>query len=154
MPRQYYVPFDNVSVSAAQDLLELTPADDKPIKLVSFVCSFAESETNEQLRGTIQRRTGAYTSGSGGGTPTIVPVNTIMTAAGFAAERNNTTRATGGTQQILHAEGFPSQGGWQFVPMPGFEPVAIQGEALIVGLETAPGSATTMSGTALVEELP
>lgn len=154
MPRFYTVNFENISVSAAQDLLEISPADDKPIRLKSVVGSVSDSETNEQFRVTLKRASGAFTSGSGGGTPTTAKMNPLDAAAGFTAERNNTTRATGGTIDTLWGEGFPSQGGFNITPLPGGEIVASQGEALIVGLENAPGAATTFSVTALIEELP
>lgn len=154
MPRRYTVTFVGVSISAAVDLLELTPADDKPIKLVSVVGAVDTSETNEQFGVTVQKRSGAFTSGSGGGSPNVEAVNGLDAAPGFTAERTNTTRATGGTQDILWSEGFPSQGGFNITPLPGFEFVASQAEALVVGLENAPGSATTFSVTACVEELP
>ncbi len=154
MPRRYTVPVSAQSISAAQDLLELTPADDKPIKLISVQGGVSNSETNEQFSITVQRRSGAFTSGSGGGTPSISKTGTIDAAVGFSAERNNTTRATGGTQEVLFADGFPSQGGFNITPLPNGEWIASQGEALIVGLENAPGSATDFSYTATVEELP
>lgn len=154
MAREYTVQVTNVSISAAQDLLELIPADDKPIELVGVFVTVYNSETNEQMTCTVQRRSGAFTSGSGGSTPTPVPINSVAAAAGFTAEANNTTRATGGTGVTLHAEGWPSQGGWAFQPLPGFEPKAIQGEILVVGLEVAPGAATNFNITAYVRELP
>lgn len=153
MARIYTVQFNNVSVSAVQDLFELTPADDKPIELVSLVVSDYNAETNEQRTIQIARRSGAFTGGSGGSAPTPVKVSSPDAAAGFTAEVNNTTQATGGTEEILHSEGYPSQGGMAFTPIPGCEPRAIQGEALVVKLLVAPGAATTMNGTAYVREL-
>jgi hypothetical protein len=153
MSRVYSVQFNNVAVTVAQDLFELTPADDKPIELIAAVVTVRDSETNEQFTCTVQRRSGAFTGGSGGSAPTPVKASSIDTAAGFTAEVNNTTRATGGTQEILHAEGWPSQGGWGFTPTPGAEPRAIQGEALVIGLENAPGASTNFNGTVWVREL-
>lgn len=154
MPRRSTVAFENISVSAAQDLFEVTPADDKPIKLISVVGSFRDDETNEQLSITVKRFSGAYTSGSGGSAPTPTKVYTGDPTVGYSAERNNTTRATGGTSETLHAEGFPGQGGFAVTPLPGSEWVATQGEALVVGLENAPGAARNFNCTITIEEMP
>jgi hypothetical protein len=154
MSRIYTVSFENISVSAVQDLLEITPADDKPIRLKSLLVTVRDSETNEQFTSTIKRASGAYTSGSGGGSPTIAKASSIDGTVGFAAERNNTTRATGGTIENLHVEGWPSQGGLNVTPLPGCEFTATHGEALIVGLENAPAGATGFNATAVIEELP
>jgi hypothetical protein len=149
----YHVTVVNVSISAAQDLFEIAPADDKPVELVSVLVTWRDSEANEQLTVTIQRRSGAFTSGSGGTTPTANPRVIGDRAAGFTVEANNTTRATGGTVEVLHVEGFPSQGGAAMVPLPGMEWAAKQAEALIVGLENAPAGATGFNLTAVIREV-
>ncbi len=152
MGRVYTVQFNGVSLSDPVDLFEFSPAANKPIKLLGVVVTQGSGTTNAQFTATIQRRTGSPTSGSGGTTPTIISASTASAAAGFAAEANNTTRASAGTQQILHSEGFPAQGGFAYWPPPGPKPIAINGELLIVGLETDP-AAVTFNATAYVEEL-
>jgi hypothetical protein len=154
MPRVYTVVFHNVAVAAAQDLFELQAADDKPIELLSVIVTDSDSETNEQLRTTIQKRTGAFTGGSGGTAPTPAPTATVETAAGFTAEVNNTTRATGGTQVMLHPEGWAAQGGIGATNIPEATFKTVQGEALIVGLEAAPGASRNLNGVAYVREYP
>lgn len=153
MGRVYTVAVPNVSVSAVQDFFELTPADDKPIKLLQVLATVRDSETNEQLTCSVHRFSGAFTSGSGGTVPAPETVAANDTAAGFAVEANNTVRATGGTDDLLWTEGWPSQGGWQFAPPIGQEPMAVQGQALVIGLDVAPGSAVTMNLVAVVEEV-
>ena len=154
MPRIYPVQFNNVAVTAAQDLFELQAGDDKPIEIAGGFITYRDSETNEQLTFSIQRRTGAFTGGSGGSSPTIQKTHTVLPTAGFTAEANNTTRATGGTQEFIHPEGFPSQGGGGYVPIPECVIGAVQGEALIVGLENAPAASTNMNGVVYVREYP
>lgn len=153
MGRMYTVAFDGVAVAAAQDLFELTPADDKPIKIHQIVITNGASETSDQLHFTIKRFTGAYTSGSGGSAPTPQPLSASDPAAGFAAEANNTTRATGGTSVLLWSEGQNALNGWNYFPTPEGRITARQAEAIVVGLENAPVGSTTMSGVVLVEEL-
>lgn len=153
MGRMYTATFDGVSVSAAQDLFEITPADDKPIRIHQIVVSNGASETSDQLRFTIKRFSGAYTSGSGGSTPTPRPLDGIDTAAGFTVEANNTTRATGGTSVTLWSEGQNVLNGWNYFPTPESRIRCPQAEAIVVGLENAPAAATTMSGVAVIEEV-
>lgn len=153
MGRMYTAIFENVSVSAAQDLFEITPADDKPVKIHQIVISNVSSETADQLRYTIKRFSGAYTSGSGGTSPTPRPLDSNDTAAGFTVEANNTTRATGGTSVTLWAEGQDARAGWNWFPTPAGQIRCPQAEAIVVGLEAAPASSTPMSGTVLIEEL-
>src|SRR5690349_12554243 len=97
--RVYTVPFENVSVSASQDFFEISPADDKPVKFLRLELNNvggtadAGDSQEEMLRLSVVR--GHTTSGSGGTAPTPSPLNsTIDTAAGFAAEVNNTTIAS------------------------------------------------------------
>ena len=153
MGRVYYAQFNNVAVTAAQDLFEILPAGEKPVKLLSCIVSVYDSETNEQFTCTVQRRISTPTSGSGGSAPTIYRVNTHDAAASALVEANNTARASGGTQQILHAEGWPSQGGWGFTPLPGTEPIAVSGELLAIGLENNPSASVAMNGSIVFEEM-
>jgi hypothetical protein len=96
--RCYSVIFENVAVTAAQDIFELSPADDKPIRILSWeltnVSDFGDAQ-EEVLR--LEWIRGFTTSGSGGTAPTPRPANRSDAAAGFAAEVNNTTQATTGT---------------------------------------------------------
>lgn len=153
MPRTYFLAFNGVTISAAQDLFEVSPASNKPVKLISAVVTVDSDETNQQLKCTVQRRTGSPTSGSGGSTPTAYKVASADASAGFSVEANNTTRASGGTQEVLHAEGWPSQGGWAYKPIPEEQPVFIDTELLIIGFEVAPTAGIAMSGSLVVQEL-
>jgi hypothetical protein len=152
MGRVYTVQFTNQTLSEARDLFELTPADDIPIKLLGLIVTIYDSETNTQITGTIKRFSGAYTSGSGGSTATPVRISTKDAAASFTCETYNSTRATGGTEERLHVEGFASQGGWAYFPIPGCEPIAVQGCALVPGLEFTAGG-VGVNAVAYVEEL-
>ncbi len=76
--RRYSVQFAAVSISAAQDVFELSPADDKPICLkgISFDQtgnSDVGDAAEELVRWSIVR--GHSTSGSGGSAATARPMN-------------------------------------------------------------------------------
>jgi hypothetical protein len=153
--RIYSVVFENVAVTAAQDLFELSPADDKPIRIMSWeltnVSDFGDAQ-EEVLR--LEWIRGFTTSGSGGTAPTPRPLGRSDAAAGFAAEVNNTTQATTGTTHILWA------GGWnvrmprpeKYIPEERLE--ASQADTtVLLRLMAAPADSVTMSGSVVIEEL-
>lgn len=154
MGRVYYVGFENVSVTAAQDLFEIRPASNKPCKLLWVNVSQSSDVDTEQLRFTIKRLPATVTSGTGGSTPTPTPLLASDAAAGATTECNNTGRATtNSTAVLLVAEGQNILSGWQWLPIPDAQPYAVNGEAFIIGLETAPADALSMNGYAVFEEL-
>lgn len=159
MPRSYTVDFENVTVSAAQDLVELTPADDKVIAITAINIANvggtgdAGDAQEEDLRITINR--GNTTSGSGGSAPTPQPDSGIDTAAGFTAEANNTTRATSGTKVVLFADGWNVRVPYEKTFTPEQYKWASQAQTLLtVALEAAPADALSVSGTIHVIEYP
>jgi len=156
MGRMYSVSFEAVAVTAAQDFFEISPADDKPVLVHGLYLSQASDvgdAADEMLRIKILR--GHTTSGSGGSAPTPAPLQSSAgTAAGFAAEVNNTTIASAGTAVDLHAEAFNIRAGLQYIPTPEARPGASQANTtLIVRLMAAPADSLTMSGTLILEEL-
>lgn len=155
--RVYTVVFAAVSVSAAQDLFEISPADDKPVELVGL-CLYQVGNSDvgdaaeECLRVNVIR--GHSTGGSGGTAPTPRPVKRTDPAAGFAAEVNNTTIASAGTGVTLHEGSFNVRVGDVFWWPEGCEPDAGQGDTtIVVRLPTAPADAITLSGTLYVREV-
>lgn len=154
MARQYAVTFTAVTVSAAQDLFEITPADDKPVRLLGL--TFGQSSdvgdaASENLGLTVVR--GYTVSGSGGSAPTPAPLDGIDTAAGFTAEVNNTTVANTGTAVTLHADVINTQAGYAYFWPEGMQPQASQANTTIVVRITAPADAITANGTLYVQEV-
>lgn len=152
--RVYTVVFDAVSVTAAQDLFELTPADDKPIELVRLKL-FQTSDVGDAAAENLQLKVirGNTTSGSGGTAPTPAPVSPGAPAAGFTAEVNNTTVATSGTAVTLMADGWNIAVGCDIWFDDEERLGANQSNTLIRITQTAPADALTMSGTLWVREL-
>lgn len=152
--RVYAVTFSAVAVTAAQDLFEITPADDKPIEIVGIELgqsSDAGDAMDELLQISIIR--GHATSGSGGSAPTPAPIGLNDTAAGFTAEVNNTTIASTGTTVTLQTTCWNVRAGYiQWFPE-GCRPTAAQGNTTIVVRQTVPADSLTMSGTLYVREL-
>lgn len=155
MSRVYAVTFENVTVSAAQDFFEISPADDKPVRLLGLLLSQSSDtgdSAEELLRVKVIR--GHTSSGSVGTAPTPVPVDAIDTAAGFTAEVNNTTIASSGTTVDLFAYQFNIRAGLEFFWTPETAPHCSQAQTtIVVRLMAAPADALTMAGTLYVEEV-
>lgn len=152
--RTYSVIFSAVSVSAAQDLFEITPADDRPIEIVGIELgqsSDAADAQDELLQISIIR--GHTTSGSGGSAPTPGSMGPNAAAAGFTAEVNNTTIASAGTTVTLQTGCWNVRAGYINWFPEGCRPMAGQGNTTIVVRQTAPADSITMSGTLYVREL-
>lgn len=156
MGRMYAITFEGVAVTAAQDLFEISPADDKPVLIHAIYLSQSSDigdAAEELLRVAIIR--GHTSSGSGGSAFTPLPLqSTAGAAAGAAAEINNTTIAASGTTHMLHAEVFNIRAGWQYIPTPETRPGASQANTtIVVRLMAAPADSVTMSGAIVFEEL-
>lgn len=152
--RVYSVIFSAVSVSAAQDLFEITPADDKPIEIIGIELgqsSDAGDAQDEVLQISIIR--GYTTSGTGGTAPTPAPLQPNSGASGFTAEVNNTTLANTGTTNTLHTGCWNVRAGYINWFPEGCRPSATQANTTIVVRQTAPADAITMSGVLYVREL-
>lgn len=155
MGRRYAVTFENVAVTAAQDFFEISPADDKPVRLLGILLgqsSDAGDAADELLRVTVIR--GHATGGSGGSTATPAPLNPSDAAAGAAAEINNTTIASTGTTVTLLSDCFNVRAGYQVWFPPECTPEATQtNTTIVVRLMAAPADSLTMNGTLYFEEI-
>lgn len=151
--RSYSVVFSAVAVTAAQDIFEITPADDKPVNILGLFIgqsSDAGDAQDEMLQVSIIR--GFTASGTGGSAATPAPLDNIDTAAGFTAEVNNTTVANTGTSVTLHTDTFNVRAGYQIWFPPECYPRATQANTTLVVRITAPADSLTMSGTLYVQE--
>ncbi len=152
--RIYTVAFSAVAVTAAVDLFEISPADDKPCEVIGMFLgqsSDVGDAAAEILAYTVIR--GHTTSGSGGTATTPRPLNRSDATVGFAAETCNTTAATAGTTHILHADTFHVASGEKLWLPEGCEWELSQADTtLVVRLAAAPADSLTMSGTLYVRE--
>lgn len=159
MGRIYYVNTGFQTVASASmpiDLLEITAGTEKPFVVhevtVSQSSDFGDTEA-EQIRIAVKRATGAFSSGTGGASATTVKGSLSDSAAGFTAERNNTTQASGGTIETLVTEAVPVQAGYQRIWTPETRPTIQPTDALIVSIEGSLADDLTMTATAIIEEL-
>lgn len=151
MGLKYTAVFEQVAVTAAQDLFEIVaPAD--AIVIIHEIhitqSSDAGDSESEQLPILIHR---GSTSGSGGSTPTPRPLQAGFPAAGSTVEANNTTQSTEGNQ--IWAESFNVMAGFHFVPVPESRIVISPSGRLNVELQAAPADSLTMDGVIVFEEI-
>jgi hypothetical protein len=168
MPRTYTAEFNNVSVSAAQDLFVVVPTTTpKSVRMTRCVIYDVDTTApaNQVLGVQVLVFSGAtVTAGSGGTSPTIQKTdNGDAAASGFTVGANNTTEATTtGTTNIVYNGGFNIYNGFDEMFIAdgsnpdGAQPIMVQSAAangsIIVRLMTAPAAAVHLSGTIWVEE--
>ena len=159
MSRIYTIPFTGTITNAGgnTDWIELVPATNKPVKLLSFIWGQSTEvgdASEEGLSLTLIRASGAYTSGSGGSTPTPAKADPSQAAQGFTVEANNTTPLSGGTQDVLeewawNERNSPCELRWDDEREKyTFRPT----EALVIRMNTTPVDDFTLSYTLKVEE--
>jgi len=144
MGRIYTVVYAGTITNAGgdTDLLEVLPADDKPVKLRGF--SFAQTSevgdaAEEGLRISIIRLPATVTSGTGGSSATPSPMDSADVAAGATCEVNNTGIATttGTAVNLCEFAWNIRNSPYDFwFPDAAYCPKAKQGEALIVRQQT------------------
>jgi hypothetical protein len=160
MSRIYSIPLSGTYTTAGTDtdLLEILPADDKPVKLLGFALgqtSEVGDTAEEGVRISVIRLPATVTSGSGGATPVIAATDSADTAAGFAAEVNNTTVATtSGTGVTLAELGWNERNTpYEFWFPPRCEPIVKQGEGLVIRAQTTLADDVSIACTFWLEEM-
>jgi hypothetical protein len=160
MGRIYSVPYSGTLTNAGgdSDLLEVLPADDKPVSLRGWSIgqiSDVGDAASEGIRISVIRLPATVTSGSGGSAVTPVVMDSADVAAGAACEANNTTVATTSGTAVTIAEI-----GWliqatpfeMWFPDPAFAPKVKQGEGLVVRCQTTVADDVTIACTFWIEE--
>ena len=139
------------------DWFEVTPTDDKPVKLRGLVIgqtSEVGDTAEEAVRFSLIRLPATVTSGNGSPV-TPQPTDDIDVAAGFAAEVNGTTVATtSGTAVTLeefawNLRSSPLERWW---PDPEFAPKVRQASAMVLRMQTTLADDISATMTAYFEE--
>lgn len=157
MGRVYTISFDGVTVTNAggdADIFELTPADDKPIRILGWTLDVS-SEVGDAAEEILRYKwiRGHATTGNGTSV-TPRPVNTADAAAGLTAEYNGSTIASTGTAVDLHAGAFNVRAGERMFLPPECRFGASQADTtLVLRLMSTVADDVTMSATVYVEEL-
>jgi hypothetical protein len=152
--RDYSASVQAVAMTVAQDLWEIVPADDKPLKIIGHVLANSTDFGDAQEEGfRLAIRRGDTVSGSGGSAPTVRAMDPHDAAAGFTVEANNTTKAnTSGV--VIDASGWniritPQNFWWP----DNFAPGADQGNSrMCLELVAAPTDSVTVDLSAYPRE--
>jgi hypothetical protein len=151
---EYFVHFDQVAVTAAQDFFELNPGSAKPIVIEDGELSQSTElgdAAEEQL--VLRWRRGNTTSGSGGTAPTPTKKNSSFAASTFTAEVNNTTKATAGSPDTLCPTTWNLRSEKRFAPLPQGVIEVPGGVRICLELVSAPADSVTISGWLLIREV-
>jgi len=161
MPRMYRVPYTGTIANSTgdTDLVVIQPADDKPCRLVGWMIAQSSEigdAQEESPRITLRHMTATVTV-TGGTSVTPVanrPGTTDIVAAAFTATCNCTTvSTTSGTSTIMEELAWNERSSpWERYIPEELRPAAIQGEALIVRLESTVADDLTGNLTFFVEE--
>jgi len=144
----YSAVFEEVAVTAVQDLFEIVAPADSVVIIHMFEVSQSSDTDSEQLNLLFHR---GSTSGSGGSTPTPRPLAVGDAAFGGTVEANNTSQSTEGVH--LHAASFNVLNGYMWMPTPEARIILSPSGRLIIELQTAPADSLTMSATVVFEEI-
>lgn len=158
--RLYKIVFQAVSISAQQTLLYCKPAADKicVIEYVTFgVAGVAADagDAQEELYDVVLKRLNATVSaGSGGGSFTPVAQLINDAAAGATGRINDTSKASGTTSAVVHADTMNSRNPFLWYPKDTHEEYIANAGALVLELDSTPGDAFLGNGTMAFRELP
>lgn len=150
----YTAVFNNVAVTAIQDLFEIVAASDAVVLLHDIHLSQntdVGDAAEEVLR--IELTSGHTTSGSGGSAPTAIPRNIGQAAFGGTVEVNNTTQASAGTIVTHYVWNWNIRVGFDKIFTPETRPRIAPGTRMCLELPAAPADSVTMSGSVTFEEI-
>jgi hypothetical protein len=156
MPRIYEVTFENVAVSAAQDLVGLTIAAGVrtcKIKRMRVGSTDTSIPTAQMLQIRARLASATYSVGSAGSAQTPRPVDIGDAAATFTARSNDTTKGTtSGAFTIVEETGCHIYAGYDFSYPQGREPVFGGAEGFVFELLSTVSGTVHLSGGVTVEE--
>lgn len=151
----YCVDVPSTAITTTCDIIEITPADDRPISIIGIFL-FQTTELGDAAEEIlpVQIIRGFTASGSGGSAATPRPMQRSAVAAGCACEVANTTIATTGTTHVLLTDGWNVRLPYLWQPIDeSTYPQATQADTtLIVRLPTAPADSTTIRGSIWILE--
>ncbi|MHC4635110.1 MAG: hypothetical protein ACYSYU_07895 [Planctomycetota bacterium] len=144
----------SAAITAAEDLFEIQPADDRPVFIHALYID-QSTETGdaeeEMLEWAIVR---GNTSSGTGGTAAEFPLVVGDTASMVIEAGNVTTPASGGTEEVMHRGAFNVRAGLIYIPTPETRIMSTQAQGyLVVRILSTPGDSVTIKGTIYVEEI-
>lgn len=156
MGRVYTIHLAPTAITVAADLVEITPADDKPVLIHGFrvyqTTDFGDAQDEVLALAWVRGNT---TSGSGGNTSVAsTPKVPSDAAAGATVETANTTAASAGTAVTCYSTGWNVRAPLEVVFTPEQRIMATQGQTLLVlRMLGAPADSLTIGCSVDYEEL-
>lgn len=152
--RIYTLSFQNVTISAAQDLFLAIAGASRYLGVHQFNIGQITGTTVFNARVRLRYLPATVTAGSGGSTPTPVRTNPNDAAATFTAHANDTTQASSsGTAVDLYDDVLNTVNGMSwFAPVPGRPVICGLSGAFVLSLDTALASFVT-NASITIEEL-
>jgi hypothetical protein len=154
MSRFYRVTFSGVSVSAAQDLLQIKGATGKTLRIHRVWAGATNTTipTAQQIQTRCRLLPATVTDGSGGSTPTPQKTDQGDAAATFTTLANSTTKATtSGTAVVIEDRGDHLFSGVD-IAFPD-RPTVAAGQSFVFELLSTVSGTVNLSGGAIVEEI-
>jgi hypothetical protein len=154
MGRIYTAIFNNVAVTAIQDLFEIVAPADSVVLLHDIHLSQntdVGDAAEEILR--IELTSGHTSSGSAGSSVTPVPLSLGDAAFGGTCETNNTTQASAGTIVTKYVWNWNIRGPFDKIFTPETRPLISPSARMCLELPAAPADSVTMSGSITFEEI-
>lgn len=152
--RAYSIVFQNIAVTAVQDLLSLLSTSGMAIELHGFVIGQITNASQQNLNISVKRLPVTATVGSGGAAVTPRKALSGDAAATATARRNDTSQmTTSGTVEVLHADVFNTLNGISHWWPPEDRPVISVSQGVSLSLDTAPLASMSVSGSLYFAEL-
>lgn len=152
----YTIKLAPTAYTVAADLVEITPADDKPVRILGFrVWQTSDLGDAQEEVITLSWIRGHTTSGSGGNTGVARdPKHPNAPSAGMTAETGNTTAASAGTTTEPYTTGWNVRVPLEVVFTPQQQIEANQGNTtILLRMGAAPADSMTIGCSVDVEEL-
>lgn len=154
MSRVYTIQFNGVAVSAQQDFFEVVAASTKAVQLLEVHLSQTTELGDAQEEALLVLvKSGQTVSGSGGSSPTAVPLELGDAAFAGSCEVNNTTKANTGTIVTHFAWAWNIRVPLDIIFTPECVKTLAPSARMTVELGTTPADSITMSGYIVVREL-
>ena len=156
MGRVYTINLTPAAATVALDLVEITPADDKPVLVHGFrVWQTSDLGDAAEEEITISWVRGNTTSGSGGNTSVTAPPKLRNSAAtAMTVETGNTTPASSGTPVTVYSTGWNVRGPLEITLTPEQRFDASQADTLLcLRMGAAPADSLTIGCSIDVEEI-
>lgn len=154
MGRVYTAAFSGQAETVAVDLLEiLTPADSVIVIHELAIGQTSDVGDAEEEILLLHWKSGQTSTGSGGNTTSIVPVNFGDAASGATVKDTNTTKASGGTIVTHYSWPWNVRMGFQQIFTPEMRPILSPSRRATLEMSAAPGDSLTLNGYIVFEEI-